>query len=615
MSNTTSLLPISRQYNILFVFIILIIIYHYYIKNKISISTSTSSLFLVSSASVESSPSIPTVLTISFSQLHNWHKYRSNIPHPLRSTSSSSSSLLSNSISLLHCTGSLNDYSGYVYRSCLLSNICYNTENHQWSYYIGKTQHKSDTTTNQESTSSSTTVSSLTSDIFSVPVRFDSDYGMVSALSYRDIGLVSETMEIQDHRYPTREAWKPEIKQEFYPSNSKDLLSSSSSLLSFDTVEISQYIQLWYPNQHLFYDCNIGHLLWDWSTSMLYNMLILGYGNKQIWKSMGDKDYRHRIEWNRSNEKHSQVSSHHHLRSFLSSSTSLPSVDDIEILLTEEFPRFAHVPDALGLEHPLCRKTLPVIQPSKSLNTLSHTINVISRSITDGKPIKNLCFRNVAIGGYHYHIQPFPLAQSYSITNYGQDNHFLAYRNSILLEHGIIPSISLPKPHHRIVLLKKSSSFNNEQIPRRSIHNIDEVYNWLQLAYPSIDSEKSIMIIEPHKLSWQQQLTIFSSTTILITPCGGISTILPFLPLGASVIIMDYPEPLYNRSVSMENILWNHFSYLHIFYYQMYTNKDYIVTNSEIMENGQPNYRHNTLPVLHKKRILSLVSTAIRLMG
>lgn len=568
-------------------------------------------------------------LSIPFSQLHHWHTYRRNIRHPLRIDPVSSPL---SSTSSLHCTGSLQDYSGTTYRSCVLKNVCYNNEKNEWLYYVGNGKQTNNEAMNKESSSSSTS-------IFAIPVRFDSDFGMVSSLSYRKNGIVSDTMEIQDHRYPVRDSLQPHIKLDPYPYHHRSSLSirrnhTDNNNNNYDnsrrSMEITQMIQLWYPNQHLFYDCNIGHLLWDWSTSLLYNRLVLGIGNNNIWKGMGDTEYRNRVSRRllpnetEGTKLSSQSESINRLRRTTSVSSSFSTVstmdessrDDISVLLTEEFPRFSHVPDALGLEHPLCRKTIPVIQPAHQINTVKHALENLGRSYGDGKPLNEICFRNIAVGGYHYHIQPFPAAQGYSITNLGQDSHFIAYRNSILTTHGLDPSISLPSMH-QIVLLKKSASFSNgQQTVRRSIDNLDEAYEWLQKAFPSLDQLNRIQIMEPHKQSWSNQLQIYLSTSILITPCGGISTILPFLPFGATVIVMDYPEPSQNRSVSMESILWNHFPYLHILYYQMYSTDDYrIMDINDIMDNGQINYRQNTVNILQRTRLLSLVYSAMKYMA
>lgn len=41
-------------------------------------------------------------------------------------------------------------------------------------------------------------------------------------------------------------------------------------------------------------------------------------------------------------------------------------------------------------------------------------------------------------------------------------------------------------------------------------------------------------------MSVKQQLEAMSRTDILITPCGGVGTVLTFLPPGATAIVMNY---------------------------------------------------------------------------
>lgn len=44
-----------------------------------------------------------------------------------------------------------------------------------------------------------------------------------------------------------------------------------------------------------------------------------------------------------------------------------------------------------------------------------------------------------------------------------------------------------------------------------------------------------------------------SDTSILVTPCGGLATVLAFMRPGATAIAMNYWHTLHNRSMQLEN--------------------------------------------------------------
>ena len=47
-----------------------------------------------------------------------------------------------------------------------------------------------------------------------------------------------------------------------------------------------------------------------------------------------------------------------------------------------------------------------------------------------------------------------------------------------------------------------------------------------------------------------------SETAVLLTPCGGLATVLTFLRPGATAIAMNYWHSLQRRSVQMEDIYY-----------------------------------------------------------
>lgn len=58
------------------------------------------------------------------------------------------------------------------------------------------------------------------------------------------------------------------------------------------------------------------------------------------------------------------------------------------------------------------------------------------------------------------------------------------------------------------------------------------------------------------------QMDLMSRTSILITPCGGIGTVLTFLQPGATAIVMNYWQNVKNVSVQMEAIYYWNLEYL-----------------------------------------------------
>eukprot|EP00667_Euglena_gracilis_P011443 EG_transcript_11685 len=70
----------------------------------------------------------------------------------------------------------------------------------------------------------------------------------------------------------------------------------------------------------------------------------------------------------------------------------------------------------------------------------------------------------------------------------------------------------------------------------RVIHNAVELRQFIAEAFP----EAVVELVEWHHLPFAQQLQKLGHTSVLITPCGGVSMILPFLPDGAHAIVMDY---------------------------------------------------------------------------
>lgn len=157
--------------------------------------------------------------------------------------------------------------------------------------------------------------------------------------------------------------------------------------------------------------------------------------------------------------------------------------------------------------------------------------------------------------------------------NYGSEPLWWDFRSDVLKSHDIDPNF-VPA-QEQIVLIQKSSSLNRPMQGRmhyRDIYNLKDVESFIRRQYPNI----RLVVANPAELDITNQLLLFSKTTILITPPGGISMNIPFLPIGSHAIIMDYygqDEPrldtVEGESASMEISFWNLFPHIQKHYYQI----------------------------------------------
>ncbi|CAF2144734.1 unnamed protein product [Rotaria magnacalcarata] len=165
-----------------------------------------------------------------------------------------------------------------------------------------------------------------------------------------------------------------------------------------------------------------------------------------------------------------------------------------------------------------------------------------------------ICFQTIVAGG----AQPVFSIDHESYTH-GKETLLYDFRTAVLRYHGI-NVLNLPK-RHRIVLVNKTNALRKSL---RAIKNLIEVKQFINVTYPEIQLD----VIDWSRYSFSQQLHELYKTTILITPCGGISAIIPFLPEGTHAIVMDYyvnkaaylPGERYQvgESGSMEAALWYH---------------------------------------------------------
>ena len=130
---------------------------------------------------------------------------------------------------------------------------------------------------------------------------------------------------------------------------------------------------------------------------------------------------------------------------------------------------------------------------------------------------------------------------------------------------------------HKIVLIRKneelltkinSTHWEGSSNNFNHIHNHDELFFYLRDTLKDVADVISML---PDKLSWNEQIGIIHSATVIITPPGGGSFLASFARNGASLILCDKNfKGISVRDVSavgQDDNWWTHFRRLNIFYY------------------------------------------------
>ncbi|CAF1377046.1 unnamed protein product, partial [Rotaria sordida] len=177
---------------------------------------------------------------------------------------------------------------------------------------------------------------------------------------------------------------------------------------------------------------------------------------------------------------------------------------------------YQHYPNKGDKFYQMYKNLVPAF--AAKVDSLDHYTNNFSSSL--------VCFQTLVAGG---------AKSMFSIGNepytHGKERLLYDYRTAILQYHGV--NVSHLPSRHRIVLVNKTRALRRSL---RAITNLIEVKHFIYLAYPKIQLD----VIDWSKYTFTQQMHELYKTTILITPCGGISLIIPFLPEGTHAIIMDY---------------------------------------------------------------------------
>ncbi|KAL4442053.1 hypothetical protein ABPG77_011314 [Micractinium sp. CCAP 211/92] len=133
---------------------------------------------------------------------------------------------------------------------------------------------------------------------------------------------------------------------------------------------------------------------------------------------------------------------------------------------------------------------------------------------------------------------------------------------------------------------------------RRMIENSREVLAYLAARCPQARVHMFDFGKHPD-MTMPEQVKLMSDTSILVTPCGGLATVLAFMRPGATAIAMNYWHTLHNRSMQLENNYYQHIEYLDLQYFPV-TPQDYEnTTDRPACENveggGRPQDAHYPL--------------------
>lgn len=242
------------------------------------------------------------------------------------------------------------------------------------------------------------------------------------------------------------------------------------------------------------------------------------------------------------------------------------------------------------------------IMPAISTMSVMSLEGFIQQSAPPGSTV---CFDHLFVGA------PTSLQQME-----GHEELLADYRTRILKHYNIAES--LPASPVIYITDKSSSVWTHAQGSgrHRAIANARELRAYLAARLP----HAKIATVEWHNFSIEKQLDLLAHTSILITPCGGVSMVIPFLPEGAHAIVMDYLSDGgdsgarygYDKgdSASMEVSFLDRFPHVTKYYYQIYSQDDL-----EWDFEGATDLRNDASVKVHFERMYDLVNSALISMG
>ena len=172
--------------------------------------------------------------------------------------------------------------------------------------------------------------------------------------------------------------------------------------------------------------------------------------------------------------------------------------------------------------------------------------------VLNGTTVQPTCFQNLVVGMPMYSDdcdEGFERETDiWSLCNHARQGQFWQFRNYLLqnvlgssYDEGDVPV------HHKITITQRSDGL-------RALANLDQLIGKLREKYEGVDGSKvEVVVVQWEKLSLKDQLDLARSTTVHLTPPGGVSFIALFLPRWSTSI------RLYSDEYMME---WNIMNYL-----------------------------------------------------
>lgn len=188
---------------------------------------------------------------------------------------------------------------------------------------------------------------------------------------------------------------------------------------------------------------------------------------------------------------------------------------------------------------------------------------------------EDVCFEHLMVGGTYG-------AFDEERNNIGKEPYVRFYRKVLLAWHGVNP-LDRPKSHQILLVFKKG---------QRRIVNFNAVASKVAEEFQNLAHTCYTGFADA---TVSDQLRMMQKTTVAVSPCGGISMMLPFLPEGSFVILMNYAvrlslfSQLLKRgphgecsecSWTMEAEFWRHVPHVNKMYYQVFQPSDF--ENGEI---------------------------------
>ncbi|KAI7839288.1 hypothetical protein COHA_006986 [Chlorella ohadii] len=159
----------------------------------------------------------------------------------------------------------------------------------------------------------------------------------------------------------------------------------------------------------------------------------------------------------------------------------------------------------------------------------------------------------------------------------GQDQGLVCFK--AVVQH--IGLQEVPQRQPVITILRKAEG-------RRRVENSGEVAALLRRRYPAAKVQTVSFDRRPD-MTVTEQVKLMSDTSILVTPCGGLATVLTFLRPGAAAIAMNFWHSVQQRSLQLEDNYYSRLEYIDIQYMPV-TPEDYAATSDrpgcELVEGG-----------------------------